>query len=207
MQELNAIARVAMGLVCVLLGSSAAQAEGIVNIKGYGSDGAGASIYSYPVAPGTIVSLFNPVLVDFKAGDYLLSDAWGLAGALYNSWNFESPAPGSWGSHFVAAESLGGGQYKLLVDGVTLLEPTCKNHFCAWDTEAEATAAFLATPPFVMHLDHDATVAFASADYYLPDNLGGISLKVSPVPEPAAYLMTMAGIAVLARRHAAISKG
>lgn len=190
----------ALALAAALL-SPAAQAQGIINIQGFGSDGAGANISSYPVAPGTLVSLFNPVLVNFAAGDYQLSSAWGLPGATYNTWNFQSSAPGSWASHFVAAEVLGGGQYRLLLDGVSLLDPTCRNHFCAWDTEAQATAAFLATPPFLLHLDNAATVAFASADYFLPDNLGGISLQVTPVPEPERWAMLALGLALLAWRR------
>ncbi|MCE4554049.1 PEP-CTERM sorting domain-containing protein [Roseateles cellulosilyticus] len=182
--------------------AGAAHADTLVNIKGFGADGAGADIYSYPVAPGTIVSLFNPVLVDLPAGDYLLGNAWGRPGALYDTWNFQADAAGSWGSHFVAAEVLGGGQYRMLVDGVSLKEPTCKNHFCAWDTQAEARAAFLATPPFTMRLDHAATIAFASADYYLPDNLGGISLLITaaPVPEPATFGLLGLGLALLGAR-------
>jgi len=181
--------------------ATGAAAQTVVNINGAGSTGAGANIFAYPVAPGSVVSLFNPVLLDMAAGDYQLKDAWGLAGALYDTWNFEQSAPGSWASHFVAAEVLGGGQYKVLVDGVSLLDPTCKNHFCAWDTQAQASAAFLATPAFSMHLDHAMTVAFVSADYYLPDNLGGISLLVTAVPEPASFGLLMLGLLGLSARR------
>lgn len=181
--------------------AGAANADTLVNINGAGSAGAGANISAYPVAPGSIVSFFNPVLVDMAAGDYLLKDAWGQAGALYDAWNFEQSAPGSWTSHFVAAEVLGGGQYRVLVDGVALLDPTCKNHFCAWDTQAQASAAFLATPAFAMHLDHAMTVAFVSADYFLPDNLGGISLSVTAVPEPASLGLFLLGLLGLSARR------
>ena len=176
---------------------AAAQAQSIVNIQGFGTDGAGANIFSYPVTPGTLVDLFNPVIVSFAAGDYALSSAWGRAGALYDTWNFESSAPGSWASHFVAAEVLPDGRYRALIDGVSLLDPSCQNHFCAWDTQAQASAAFLATPPSLLHLTADTQVAFVSADYYLPDNLGGISLLVTTVPEPASALLLLAGMAGL----------
>jgi hypothetical protein len=176
------------------------QAATLVNIKGYGSDGAGANIYSYPVAPGTLVDLFNPVLVSLAAGSYSLSSAWGAPGALYDTWNFQTTVLGSWVSHYVAAEVLPGGQYRMLVDGVSLLDPTCVNHFCAWSTRAQAVAAFLATPAYTFTLSQAATVAFVSADYYLPDNDGGISLWVTaaPVPEPSGWALALAGCAALA---------
>ena len=191
----RALARAAAAVVFCT--AAAAQAQSIVNIQGFGADGAGANIGSYPVAPGTLVDLFNPVLVNFAAGDYLLSSAWGLPGALYDTWNFESTAPGSWASHFVAAEVLPDGRYRALIDGISLLEPSCHNHYCAWDTQAEATAAFLATPPFLLHLAADTQVAFVAADHYLADNLGGISLQVTAVPEPASALLLLAGLSGL----------
>lgn len=207
----SAIAAVA-ALALATIGA-ASHAQSIINIQGYGSAGAGANIFSYPVAPGTMVDLFNPVLVNFAAGDYLLASAWGLPGALYDTWNFESSAPGSWASHFVAAEVLGSGPgatYRVLLDGVSLLDPSCTNHFCAWDTQAQATAAFLATPPFALHVAHAMTVAFVSADYFLPDNLGGISLTVTPVPEPgpaALWLLGLAALAVARRQRSASAIG
>jgi len=191
------------GLVAAaaLFAACAAQADTLVNIQGYGADGAGANIYGYPVAPGTIVSLFNPVLVDLKAGDYLISDAWGQPGALYDAWNFQTSAAGSWAAHYVAAAVLPDGGYSVLLDASEAGDPTCKNHFCAWDTEQQASDQFLATAPFKLHLDHDTTVAFVSADYDLGDNAGGMSLAItSAVPEPAGALLLAAGLVGLRLR-------
>jgi hypothetical protein len=189
----------AAAALALTMAGAPAQADTLVNIKGYGSDGAGANIYSYPVAPGTLVDLFNPVLVSLAAGSYALTSAWGAPGALYDTWNFQTTVLGSWVSHYVAAEVLPDGQYRLLVDGVSLLEPTCANHFCAWSTRAQASAAFLATPAYTFTLTQTATVAFVSADYYLPDNDGGISLWVTaaPVPEPAGWALALAGCATV----------
>lgn len=184
---------VALGLCC-----AQAQAATLVNVKGFGPDGAGAFIYNYPVAPGTVVGLFNPVLLSLPAGSYSLSNAWGAPGALYDTWNFQTSVAGSWASHYVAAELLPDGQYRVLVDGVSLLDPTCANHFCAWNTREQAAAAFLATPPYTFTLNQAATVAFVSADHYLLDNAGGISLWVTPVPEPASGALMLAGFAALA---------
>jgi hypothetical protein len=114
----------------------------------------------------------------------------------------------------VAAELLSDGQYRVLVDGVSLLDPACTNHFCAWSTRAQAVAAFLATPAYSFTLSQAATVAFVSADYFLPDNDGGISLTIAalPVPEPASWALVLAGGAALTglgaiRRRTAGSAG
>jgi len=183
------------------LAAGAAQADTLVNIKGYGADGAGANIFAYPVPPGTVFSGFNPVLVALAAGDYDIVDAWGQPGALYDAWNFEVGAVGSWSSAYVAAEPLGGDLYRVLLVGEGLEDPSCANHFCAWSTQQEAAAAFLATPPSRLHLDQAMTVAFMAADYYLLDNLGGMSISVSAVPEPQAWLTGLVGLLGVAWRR------
>ncbi len=182
--------------LCVAMASQA-NASTIVNIQGFGdgvNSGSGANIFSYPVAPGAIVTLQNPVLVNLAKGDYILANAWGQSGALYNTWNFQKDAAGSWASHYVVAESASGSNFSILLDVTSNLEPTCKNHFCAWDTEAQATQAFLDTPPVFLHLTKDTQVAFASADYYLPDNLGGISISITAVPLPAGVWLFASGL-------------
>jgi hypothetical protein len=181
---------------------SVAQADTIVNIKGYGNDGAGANIYAYPVAPGTLLSattLFNPVEITLAAGDYILTDAWGKSGALYDAWNFQVGAAGSWGTHYLVAEDLrsSGGGYKVLLEYGALGDPSCTYHYCAWATETAASTAFLNSPPATLHLGKTTTLAFVSADYYLPDNAGGISLNVAAVPEPETYALMMAGLGLM----------
>lgn len=172
---------VALAVALMVFGGSVANADTIVNIKGYGADGAGANILSYPVAPGTRVDLFNPVEIVLPAGDWLLSDAWGQPGALYDAWNFSVGTLGSWASHYIVASHVGG-QFWVLVDAIGPTDPTCSNHFCAWSSKAQASAAFLAAPAVNLHLDRQTTVAFASADYYLLDNAGGISVLVKRRP-------------------------
>lgn len=191
--------RAAAAAALALCGGSAMADGLIVNIQGFGDPGAGTlSPVIYPVAPGTLLALTDPVLVPLPAGSYSLRDAWGLPGALYDTWNFQRDAPGSWLSHYVAALPQPDGRYSVLVDGVSLQDPACANHFCAWSTQAEAAAAFAATPAYGFTLASAATVAFVSADYFLPDNLGGISLVVTAVPEPPPAALWLAGLAALA---------
>jgi hypothetical protein len=189
--------------LALLLAASASQADTLINIQGFGNDGAGTvSPLIYPLPVGTVIDLDKPVLLNLAAGSYSLVDAWGLPGALYDTWNFNLTQAGSWGSHYVAAERLTSGQFSVLVDGQSNIEPTCRNHFCAWDTRAEATAAFLATPAYRFTLDHAATVGFVSADYFLPDNAGGISLLLTavPVPEPGTAALWLGALPLLVLR-------
>lgn len=179
--------------------SVAAHAAVVVNVPGATGGAGTVSPVSYPVAAGTVLDVFNPVLLDLAAGDYVITPtAAGLTpGAQYTAWNFQANAPGSWGNHFVAGRMLSGSRLSVLLDVTTTLEPTCKNHFCAYDTEAQAIEAWLATPVFKFSLQSAATVGFVSADYYLPDNLGGISFILSSaaaIPEPPAALLLLSGL-------------
>lgn len=202
---MNTLRRIATAAaLCTAL---AAQAGVIVNIKGYGGDGAGATIYDYgTLQVGSSVGFFNPVLLDLAAGDYTLADAWGQAGALYDAWNFQTGAPGSWGSHYVVAAANADGSYTLLLDAGGPADPTCHNHFCAWDTEEQARDAFLGAAPYTLHLAADTRVAFVAADYDLSDNAGGISISVdrvgatagNGVPEPGSLALALAAGAGLA---------
>lgn len=76
-------------------------------------------------------------------------------------------------------------QYTLLLDALSLRNPACPGPNCSWSTEAQAAAAFLATPAFHPHLAADTVVSLSSTDYFLPDNLGGMSVQISAVPEPS----------------------
>lgn len=199
MKQLSALLAV-MGLSAMPV----AQADTIINIKGYGTDGAGTrSNIAYPLAPGyTFASngLINPVTLMLSAGDYLLSDAWGKPGALYDTWNFQKGAYGSWATHFIITEVVNNG-YKVLFD-LSYTDPACTNHYCAWSTEEAARDAFFNAAPVVLHLGTDSTLAFVSADYNLSDNLGGVSLYIaSPseasVPEPGSLGLILAGLGLV----------
>lgn len=190
-------------LIALALGAaSLSHADTVVNVPG--ADGGAGTVQpvSYPVAPGTVLSFINPVTLTLAAGDYWLTPTVSgvTPGATFSAWNFQAPAAGSWGNHVVAGADLGGGQYRVLVDASTVPEPTCKNHFCAYDTDTQAVAAWLSTPAFFMRLTTTTTVGFVAADYFLTDNLGGISFVISSVPEPTTALLLAGGLLAVALR-------
>jgi hypothetical protein len=88
--------------------------------------------------------------------------------------------------------------YTLLLDAAEQRNPVCIYPNCSYATEADAAAAFLATPAFRLHLAQDTVVAFSSTDYFLADNLGGMSIRISAVPEPAGAAMMLGGLAAVA---------
>jgi hypothetical protein len=103
------------------------------------------------------------VIVDLPAGDYLISDGYGQQGALDDAWNYQLAVAGSWDSHFYAAVEQGtSSTYELLIDGLSNTDPSCTYHNCSWSNEAQASAAYLATPTFNLHLASDAAVSFSS---------------------------------------------
>lgn len=192
----------AMWIAALAAVAGTAQAATVVNVPGADGGAGTVEAVSYPVAAGTVLTFTNAVTLDLAAGDYLLMPTvvGRTAGATFGAWNFQSTVGGSWGNHFVAGADLGNGKYQVLLDATTVPEPTCKNHFCAYDTAQQAIDAWLATPAFRLRLDTATRVGFVSADYYLPDNLGGISFVVSSVPEPASAALLAAGALLLGWR-------
>jgi hypothetical protein len=192
--------RPALCIALPLLGAAGAQAQTVVNIKGFGTDGAGVSgPLGYPLPVGTLITMVRPVLVALPAGDYNLSDAWGQAGALYDAWNYNLSLPAAWDSHYYVAEQQGTStSYKLLLDALSNRNPVCQNSNCSWFTQAQARDAFLATAPFHLHLAQATVLAFSSTDYALTDNAGGMSISISAVPELPTSMLSMAGLLALA---------
>ena len=69
-----------------------------------------------------------------------------------------------------------------------------------WPTPGEAETLGRNASPFLFHLATAQTVKFFINDSDYSDNLGSISISVSPVPEPAAGAMLLAGLGLLGLR-------
>ena len=193
----------ALGALAV---AAPAHAGTIVNIQGFSQGNSiGAGIDSPFAAVGTTVHFDHPDTLLLAAGDYTITDAWGKPGALYDAWNFQLGADGSWTDHFSVGAWQGNADnpsaYTLLIDG---LPGTGGGHFGGYFAEADANASFLAHAPYTLHLDQDTLVGFVAPDYDLWDNSGGVSLEIdrvgspSAVPEPAGMGLMLAGLGALA---------
>jgi hypothetical protein len=68
--------------------------------------------------------------------------------------------------------------------------------------QATAADAFAAAPaPWQVNLAADGPVTFYWVDDIFGDNTGGVSIDVSPVPEPASMAVLGLGLAAVARRR------
>ncbi|MEO5688988.1 MAG: PEP-CTERM sorting domain-containing protein [Burkholderiaceae bacterium] len=200
---LSALLTAALGAVAFC---APAHAGTIVNIQAYTSGASIGAGIDYPFAAvGTTVHFDHPNTLQLAAGDYTITDAWGQAGALYDAWNFQLGADGSWTDHFSVGAWQGNADspsaYTLLIDG---LPGSGAGHYGGYFVEGDANASFLAHAPYTLHLDQDTLVGFAAPDYALWDNAGGISLEIdrvggpSAVPEPTNVMLMLAGLGVMA---------
>jgi PEP-CTERM motif len=187
----NCLALAITGLAAV----SAVEAQ-IVNIDathGFTYDTGGSD--PAPVPGQHINPIGGPLLLTLDSGTYQLTNAAGQSGATFSAWSFNVNTA-SWAWAFLIYDA---GTDKTL------------RYFEAGSlqTSAAAVAAQAAVQSFSQQLvlTERTTVGFTLRDYYVPDNAGGISVRVtavSPIPEPGAAALMLAGlgaVGVLVRRR------
>ena len=183
-----------LGVAMAMMPASAFASTTIVNISGTVSGCTPCN--GYHPAPGTTVgSLINPVLVDFSAGTYTVTNAVGQAGATpgYDAWRFN----GSESNWIWTAMIIDAATRQVILD--TLPDPQA--FVGTHDQVANADYARKYTGNFT--LAEDTTLAFVLEDYYLPDNAGGVALKISSfpaaggVPEPSTWGLFIAGFGMI----------
>jgi hypothetical protein len=160
----------------------------VVNIDashGFTYDGGGSDPAPQP---GQHINLIGaPVTLALDAGTWRVTNAAGLPGALFSAWSY-NVGTSSWAWAFVAAD-----------------DATRRVLFYA-EAGGGSSAAAVAALPAVQNFRHEFTLAapttlvFTLRDYYVPDNAGGISIDVSPVPEPGPAALLAAGLALLGWR-------
>jgi hypothetical protein len=170
----------------LLAAATLAQAV-VVNIDathGFTYDGGGSDPAPQPgdhINPiGSLIELSLP------AGDYQITNAFaeGKPGAQFGAWSYNT-GTSSWTWAFLVADA-----------------STDKVIFWNSAGDGSSAAAVEALPAVqsyrrALTLAAPTTLLFTLRDYYVPDNAGGISLDVSPVPEPAAVALWAAGLAVV----------
>jgi len=161
----------------------------IVNIEsryGYTYD-----IGGFPAPqPGDHINLIGSpsVTLSLGTGSYLITNAANQPGALHTAWSY-NVATLSWAWVFVMADDA---TRRIVLVGDALVA----------GSSATAVASQAAVQNFsaTFSLGQPTTLLFTLPDYYVPDNAGGISLRISPVPEPHSAALLLAGAGVLALR-------
>ena len=211
--HLRSILATATAALVTLAASDAAKASIIVNISGSQSGEETGGADCTVACQGALI---NPVQVTLGAGTYSISDAWsptnGLApGALYDAWNFQVGNGQSWAWHWKALLDDGSA-------GSTISQANYASHIlldvdAAYPADAFTSESIAAnfgynTPAQLITLSGTTTLDFVVNDYYLGDNLGGVSLAISAVPLPAALPLfgtALVGLIGLARRSRSVT--
>jgi hypothetical protein len=187
------------------LGSvGAARADFIVNIggavSGFAYPSTGVSV-PLPKPGDTIIPVGALTQLTLPAGTFEVTNATGLPGAnpSYTAYNFNVNQSPSWDWRFVIAA------HGVSTDTVLLFGEA---------GTIESSQAAVAAEPEVQHfsatftLTATTTLDFTVQDYFLPDNAGGVALRIAPtaVPEPASLGLFGVGAPLaagyLARRRA-----
>lgn len=193
-----------LSAACLALAAGAVQAI-VINIDathGFVYDGTNASDPA-PVFGQAIDPIGARITLALPAGEYRITNAFarGLPGAQHAAWSYNLNTA-SWTWAYVLANA---------ADDTVIW----------WDFAGSiaGSAAQVAAQPAVqsysrlLTLTAPTTLLFTLRDYHVPDNGGGISLDISPVPEPATLALWAAGLAGLAgfaharRRSGAAGRG
>ena len=215
-QAKHRLSEIAAVMAFLTLASGSAGAT-IVNISGTGSGCVQCSYGSPAMAPGAIVTMITPVQLTLGPGTYTITNASTVNGVesgadpSYLAFNFQAGNAIGWAWNFIVASD-NGNSTATVIDyyGACCSERTQLAIASKTGTYSEdyfgrlagtSTAGFIAS----LTLSQTTTLDFGIVDYYLPDNAGGVSLNIAPVPEPAAvWLLTwaFAALGLLKRRHA-----
>lgn len=191
-----------------MLPTSAFAATTIVNIDG-AVTGCSTCSGGHPVAGDTVGTLINPVLANFAAGTYTVTNGFGQLGANanYDAWRFNGSEQ-NWIWAFIIVNPV---TLKVVLDSL----PDPMAFVGTHSVVASSNYALNYSGSFT--LAATTQLAFITEDYFPRDNAGGVALRISDgqagpsaVPEPASWAMLIVGFGMLgaftrSRRRAALA--
>ena len=136
--------------------AASAEAISVINIK--------AKVSGYEPLTG----FTNPVSVTLPSGTYTISDAAGVPAAKFQAFNEHYHSYNDWYWNYSVGNALNGA---LLMS----VGPTR-----AFPSKSAATRAGLRVKLHKLTLAAPTTLWFAINDNFLPDNTGGVSLRIEP---------------------------
>ena len=171
-----------LAILSFSLVSSIAQAA-VININAFNNggplDGAGFN---------------NPISYTVSAGTYKIARVGTeTPGAAYTAWNAWGRVSGCDASNMCSNGWINNFQY----DTGAGSEINWLGPFDRWATPQLALNQALATQAFTRTFTEQTTLRFFISDSHHWDNLGGISVSVTPVPEPETYGLMLAGLGMV----------
>ncbi len=189
--------------------------NGMTNFKmiGLGAVAAGALMASSAQAAILNISATSttPVLYTFDPGTYLIQWIGTADGGAYDGWNPSCPSgdcSSGWREVFAATTDTGPHPS---IDSFSIPGPTFSSALAAlaafqsapFVIDAEAswngssyvlTGTQMIAQPWHITIAAPTTVSFFIAEPTKEDNFGGVSLRISAVPEPATWAMMILGM-------------
>jgi len=187
-----------LGIIVLLSFAGSAASALIINLSATttGCNECAGGLAGPGTVQGAIVTLINPVQVTLGPGTYVITNAATVNGVEpganpnFLAYNFQAGNPSGWAWSFLVATDNGNGTGTMLKfdyaagTNSTQLGKAGETGIVTGDYStilpSTTTAGFIDT----LVLGQTTVLDFFIDDYYLPDNDGGVAIKIVAMPEP-----------------------